>query len=135
MYLFQKSSDGRTKKRDRASQVSVSVAYARACVCMCACTREKLRRKRDSDKSEKWGGKKRGKESEEEEGKEDEIILEGMRWASQVPMGALVCLEEASWSRLNFEYRQAARSSWCSLDPSHRSNPHCEPEHREKSGG
>ena len=58
-----------------------------------------------------------------------EIILEGVRWAWQVPTGALVCLEEASWSRPNSEFRQAARSSWCSLDPGHRSNPHCEAEH------
>ena len=51
----------------------------------------------------RWGNQERGDRLE--------IILEGVRWASQVPMGALVCLEEASWFRLNFEFRQAARSS------------------------
>lgn len=65
----------------------------------------------------KGGEERRGKKmrgtrwGNQERGDRLEIILEGVRWASQVPMGALVCLEEASWSRLNFEFRQAARSS------------------------
>lgn len=108
---------------------------ARVCVCLHKrkiCKKEMYTRVRNEEEKEKG---KKVKRKRKKERKMREIILEGMRWASQVPMGALVCLEEASWSRLNSEFRQAARSSWCSLDPSHRSNPHCEPEHREKSGG